>query len=75
MDKFNDCLVLILSYFLFFFSDLTPTPEDKYFIGWFFNGLFGIMVSVNVVVMVQTVVLNVMNKFKEMIFKCKEKMR
>ena len=41
MEKFNDCLVLILSYFPFVFTDLTPTAEDKYFIGWFYDGIVG----------------------------------
>ena len=73
MEKFNDCLVLILSYFPFLFTDLTPTPEDKYFIGWFYNGIVGIMICVNVGVMVRTVILSVAAKIKEMIFECIEK--
>lgn len=31
---FNDHVVLFLSYFMYVFTDLTPTQEDKYFIGW-----------------------------------------
>jgi len=73
MEKLNDFLVLILSYFSFLFTDLTPTPEDKYFIGWVYNGVVGIMIVANVGVMVHTVILNAVNKIKKTIFRCKEK--
>jgi hypothetical protein len=35
---------------LFTFSDLTPDPEIKYWIGWFFIAVIGFMVCVNVLV-------------------------
>jgi len=73
MEKYNDCLVLTLSYFCYLFTDLTPTAEDKYFIGWVYNGVVGIMILSNVGVMVRTVLLNVAEKIKETIFKCTEK--
>ena len=59
MEKFNDFLVLILSYFSFVFTDITPTAEDKYFIGWFYDGIVGIIIVSNIGVMLRTLVLNV----------------
>jgi hypothetical protein len=35
---------------LFTFSDLTPDPEIRYWIGWFFIAIVGFMVCVNVLV-------------------------
>jgi len=72
MEKFNDCLVLILSYFPFVFTDLTPTAEDKYFIGWFYNAILGIMILANVGVMVMTTFESLAGKIKECNFKSTE---
>jgi len=75
MEKFNDFLVLILSYFSFVFTDITPTAEDKYFIGWFYDGIVGAMIGANFSVMAYNMILNGANKIKKMIFQCKKKKR
>ena len=63
MEKLNDCCVLTLSYFPYLFTDLIPLQEDKYYIGWFYNGIIGMLLASNLFVIVMTALQNV----KEMI--------
>ena len=69
MEKFNDVLVLICAYFLYLFTDLIPSPEDKYYIGWFYDGIIGKIIVANLGVMLTTVFRDVRQKIKEIIFK------
>ena len=39
MDKFNDLFVLTCAYFPYLFTDLIPSQEDKYYIGWYYAGI------------------------------------
>ena len=50
MESFNDFCLLLLCEMLFTFSDLTPDPEIRYWIGWFFIAIIGFLVCVNVLV-------------------------
>lgn len=68
MEKFNDVLVLICAYFPYLFTDLIPSPEDKYYIGWFYDGIIGIMIGANLGVMLRTMIQDIKEKIKEMIF-------
>jgi hypothetical protein len=68
MEKFNDVLVLICAYFTYLFTDLIPSPEDKYYIGWFYDGMIGIMIAANLGVMLTTMFRDVKQKIKEIIF-------
>jgi len=47
MEKFNDLFVLTCSYFPYLFTDLIPSQEDKYYIGWYYNGTVGMMIGAN----------------------------
>ena len=58
MDKFNDLFVLTCAYFPYLFTDLIPSQEDKYYIGWYYNGLIGMLITANLVVMAMTVYQN-----------------
>ena len=53
MAKFNNTVVLILSYFPFLFTNMVPDPEARYQAGWIFICLTAFMVVVNLVVVVQ----------------------
>ena len=52
--KFNNTLVLTCAYFPYLFTDLIPSPEDKYFIGWFYDGTVGTMITANLFFMMKT---------------------
>ena len=52
MAKFNNTVVLILSYFPFLFTNMVPDPEARYQAGWIFVGLTTFMVLVNLIVVV-----------------------
>ncbi len=65
--QFNDLLVLTLAYFPYLFTDLIPSPEDKYFIGWFYDGTVGTMITANLFVMMKTAFLGIIKKIREMI--------
>ena len=69
MEKFNDLFVLTCAYFPYLFTDLTPSPEDKYFIGWFYDGTVGTMIAANLIVIVKTAFHGIVNKIREMILK------
>jgi hypothetical protein len=65
--QFNDLLVLICAYFPYLFTDLIPSPEDKYFIGWFYDGTVGTMISANLFVIIKTTFHSIIKKIREMI--------
>lgn len=51
MEKINDAFVLFAGYFIYLFTDYTLTLENKSFYGWFFNGIVGFMIAMNLSVM------------------------
>ena len=73
MDRFNDCFVLTCAYFPYLFTDLIPSPEDKYFIGWLYNGTIGIMVAANVFILFKTAFESLKEKISEMILEYNHK--
>jgi len=50
MESFNDFCVMLLCNMLFIFSDLTPNPEVRYWIGWFYLGIIGFLICINILV-------------------------
>ena len=54
MEKFNDLFVLSCVYFPYLFTDLIPSQEDKYYIGWYYNGIIGMLLGANLFVMMMT---------------------
>ena len=58
MAKFNNSLVLILSYFPFLFTNLVPDPEARYQAGWIFVGLTAFLVVTNLVVVVKSTIVD-----------------
>ena len=71
--KFNDILVLICAYFPYLFTDLIPSPEDKYFIGWFYDGTVGTMIAANLFVMMKTAFHSIIKKIREMVMEYRYK--
>ena len=71
MEKFNDLFVLTCAYFPYLFTDLIPSPEDKYFIGWLYDGTVGTMIAANLFVMVKTAFHGTIKKIREIILKDK----
>ena len=63
--------MLTCAYYPYLFTDLIPSPEDKYFIGWFYDGTVGTMISVNLFVIVRSAFHDIINKIREMKFKDK----
>ena len=53
MAKFNNSIVLVLSYFPFLFTNMVPDPENRCKAGWIFIVLIAFMVVVNLIVVVQ----------------------
>jgi len=51
MDKVNDALVLFTGYWVYLFTDFSLTLENKAVFGWFFNGIVGFMIALNLCVM------------------------
>ena len=68
MQKMNDLLVLFMSEFMFCFTDLTRSAEDKYLIGWVYLGVFGYLVGSNIIVMVFLALRDVFKALKRKIF-------
>ncbi len=71
--QFNDLLVLICAYFPYLFTDLIPSPEDKYFIGWFYDGSVGAMISANLFIMMETAFYDFVKKIRKMIMEFRYK--
>ena len=71
MEKFNDTIVLILTYFNFVQTDLIPAAEDKYFIGWFYVGLVGILVVANLSVMLHGAIPDIIEVLKQKLARLK----
>ena len=68
MQKMNDIVVLFMSEFMFCFTDLTQSVEDKYLIGWVYLGIFGYLVGSNIFVMVFLSLRDVFKTLKRKIF-------
>ena len=64
MDHFNNYIVLFLSYYLFLFTPLILSVDDKYLIGWVFVGIICIMLVANLVAML-------LNVFKDLVKRIK----
>ena len=60
----NDLVVLFMSEFMFCFTDLTRSEEDKYLIGWVYLGIFGYLVGSNILVMVFLALRDALETFK-----------
>ncbi len=71
--QFNDLLVLICAYFPYLFTDLIPSPEDKYFIGWFYDGTVGTMITANLFIMIKTAFHGIIKKIRKMIMEYRYK--
>jgi hypothetical protein len=59
-----------MSEFMFCFTDLTRSEEDKYLIGWVYLGIFGSMVGSNLLVMISLALRDVFKILKRKIFIC-----
>ena len=64
MEKLNDLFVLTCAYFPYLFTDLTPSTEDKYLIGWFYDGTVATMITVNLFVIVKTAFHGIVNRIR-----------
>ena len=51
IEKINDCIVLVLIYLIILFTDLNPTQESKYLIGWIFIGTLALLIIGNISLM------------------------
>jgi hypothetical protein len=71
MQKMNDVFVIFMSEFMFCFTDLTQSEEDKYLIGWVYLGIFGSMVGSNILVMVSLALRDAFKILKRKIFICR----
>ena len=68
MQKMNDIVVLFMSEFMYCFTDLIRSEEDKYLIGWVYLGIFGSMVGSNILVMVFLALRDAIKTLKRKIF-------
>ena len=68
IQKMNDMVVLFLSEFMFCFTDLTWSEEDKYLIGWVYIGIFAYLVASNILVMFFLAVRDALKTLKRKIF-------
>jgi len=50
IDRINSVFVLLLSQLIWMQTDLIPSGEDKYYIGWYYLGVFTLLFAVNLVV-------------------------
>ena len=71
MQKMNDIVVLFMSEFMFCFTDLMRSEEDKYLIGWVYLGIFGYLVGSNIIVMVFLAVRDLYKTLKRKFFICR----
>ena len=55
MEIFNECCLLVSSYFLFLFTDFVPDVKKRYMIGWGFVGLQIFNIGVNWLCMIYKV--------------------
>ena len=55
MEIFNECCLLVSSYFLFLFTDFVPDVKTRYMIGWGFVGLQIFNIGVNWLCMIYKV--------------------
>jgi hypothetical protein len=46
--------VLTCAYFPYLFTDLIPLQEDKYYIGWYYNGIVVTMIGANLLVIMMS---------------------
>lgn len=64
MDKVNDALILFTGYWVYLFTDFSLTLENKAIFGWFFNGIVGFMIALNLCVMLTLGFQDLVKKFK-----------
>ena len=67
----NDIVVLFLSEFMFCFTDLTRSEEDRYLIGWVYLVIFAYLVGSNILVMFFLAVRDALKTLKRKIFICR----
>ena len=48
IEKINHCIILVLIYIIILFTDLCPTQEDKYFMGWIFVSILALLLFGNI---------------------------
>ena len=72
MEKLNDMIVLVLTYFNFMFTDLIPDPADRHFIGWWYVGTVAILVTTNLSVMIITGIREMIEMIKEKLAQLKQ---
>jgi hypothetical protein len=54
MEKFNELMILVLSYFTWTFSDYNMDAEMKYFLGWGYVAVIGYTVFQNILAIIVT---------------------
>ena len=72
MEKLNDMIVLVLTYFNFLFTDLIPDPVDRYFIGWCYVDTVAILITSNLSVMITTGIRGLMESIREKLAQLKQ---
>lgn len=54
MEQFNGFILTVSAYFPIMYTDITPDPVTKYYIGWYALGLVALLIAVNVLVVAVT---------------------
>ena len=54
IETFNECTLVILTYFLFCFSDFLPEAETRNGLGFYYNGLILLNVGFHLYIMLRT---------------------
>ena len=71
MQRINSFFVLLLSQLIWMQTDLIPSDEDKYYIGWYYLGVFALLFVVNILVVIYSGSMTAMKNCKRCWIKCR----
>ena len=63
-EVFNDYTLLVLTYFLWCFTDVVSEPETRYILGYVFIGIVLSNLAVHQIVMITKALINLKLKYK-----------
>ena len=74
LDMFNELSTMMLIYFAYMFTDLCPSAEDQYFVGYFFIVILAGTLLTHLTLIGISTVKDLIEVVKEWIYKCKNKL-
>jgi hypothetical protein len=72
LESFNEGTILVVSYFLFYFTDFVESQDLKDYIGYFFIGVITFAIAVNWIIVLKENYMAIVELVKAIVRKCKK---